>query len=104
MTTKAVPNARTPKAVAISVLRNNWLELYASHELMSDGSEQSKLAQTLKAATLFSSNILGGILVGYLLDRWFNTSPLMVITGIILGLISAIIGLVRILNRLARSD
>jgi F0F1-type ATP synthase assembly protein I len=71
---------------------------------MSDGPEQSKLAQTLKVATLFSSNILGGILVGYVLDRWFKTGPLMVITGIILGLISAIIGLVRVLNRLTRSD
>jgi F0F1-type ATP synthase assembly protein I len=72
--------------------------------LMSDGPEQSKLAQTLTVVTLFSSNILGGILVGYLLDRWLNTGPWMVITGIILGLISAIIGLVRILNRLTRSD
>jgi len=71
---------------------------------MSDGSEQSKLAQTLTVVTLFSSNILGGIIVGYLLDRWFNTSPWMVITGIVLGLTSAIIGLIRILNRLNRGD
>ena len=71
---------------------------------MSDGSEQSKLAVTLRVVTLFSSNILGGILVGYLLDRWLNTGPWMVITGIILGLTSAIIGLVRVLNRLSRSD
>ena len=73
-------------------------------DLMSDGSEQSKLAQALSVVTLFSSNILGGIIVGYLLDRWFNTGPWMVITGIVLGLTSAIIGLVRILNRLDRSD
>jgi F0F1-type ATP synthase assembly protein I len=71
---------------------------------MSDGSEQSKLAQTLAVVTLFSSNILGGILIGYLLDRWLNTGPWMVITGVVLGLISAIIGLVRILNRLTSSD
>jgi F0F1-type ATP synthase assembly protein I len=71
---------------------------------MSDGSEQSKLAQTLTVVTLFSSNILGGILVGYLLDRWLNTGPWMVIIGVVLGLTSAIIGLVRILNRLTRSD
>jgi F0F1-type ATP synthase assembly protein I len=71
---------------------------------MGDGSEQSKLAQTLSVVTLFSSNILGGILVGYLLDRWLNTGPWMVIIGVILGLTSAIIGLVRILNRLTRSD
>ena len=71
---------------------------------MSDGSEQSNLALTLTVVTLFSTNILGGILVGYLLDRWLNTGPWMVITGIVLGLTSAIIGLVRILNRLDRSD
>jgi F0F1-type ATP synthase assembly protein I len=71
---------------------------------MSDESQQSKLTQTLKVATLFSSNILGGILIGYLLDRRFNTGPWMVITGVVLGLTSAIIGLVRILNRLTRSD
>jgi ATP synthase protein I len=73
-------------------------------DLMSDGSEQSKLAQALSVVTLFSSNILGGILVGYLLDRWLKTGPWMVLTGIVLGLTSAIIGLVRILNQLNRSD
>jgi F0F1-type ATP synthase assembly protein I len=71
---------------------------------MSDGSQQSKLAQTLTVVTLFSSNILGGLLVGYLLDRWFNTGPWMVITGVILGLTSAIIGLIRVLNRLNSDD
>jgi len=71
---------------------------------MNDGSEQSKLTLTLTVVTLFSSNILGGILVGYLLDRWLGTDPWMIVTGIILGLTSAIIGLVRILNRLNRSD
>jgi F0F1-type ATP synthase assembly protein I len=71
---------------------------------MSDGSEQSKRALTLSVITLFSSNILGGILVGYLLDRWLNTAPWMVVTGIVLGLTSAIIGLIRIMNRLNRGD
>jgi ATP synthase protein I len=69
---------------------------------MNDGSELSKLRLTLTVVTLFSSNILGGILVGYLLDRWFGTAPWMIVTGVILGLTSAIIGLVRILNRLNR--
>jgi F0F1-type ATP synthase assembly protein I len=71
---------------------------------MSDGSEQSKLSLTLSVITLFSSNILGGILVGYLLDRWLNTAPWMVVAGIVLGLTSAIIGLIRIMNRLNRGD
>jgi len=71
---------------------------------MSDSSEQSNLAMALTVVTLFSSNILGGILVGYLLDRWLGTGPWMVITGIVLGLTSAVIGLVRVLNRLNRSQ
>jgi len=69
---------------------------------MSNGSEQSKLALTLRVITLFSSNILGGILVGYLLDRWLGSDPWLTITGIVLGLASAIIGLIRIMNRLNR--
>ena len=71
---------------------------------MSDNSEQSNLAMALSVVTLFSSNILGGILVGYLLDRWLGTGPWMVITGIVLGLTSAVIGLIRVLNRLNRSQ
>jgi ATP synthase protein I len=71
---------------------------------MSDGSEQSKRALALSVVTLFSSNILGGILIGYLLDRWLNTAPWMVVTGIVLGFTSAIIGLIRVINRLNRDD
>jgi len=71
---------------------------------MSNDSEQSKLALTLMVITLFSSNILGGILVGYLLDRWLGSDPWLTITGIVLGLASAIIGLIRIMNRLNRGD
>jgi ATP synthase protein I len=71
---------------------------------MSNSSEQSNLAMALSVVTLFSSNILGGILVGYLLDRWLGTGPWMVITGIVLGLTSAVIGLIRVLNRLNRSQ
>jgi len=71
---------------------------------MTDGSEQSKLAQTLAVVTLFSSNILGGILIGYLLDRWLGTGPWLIITGIVMGLTGAIIGLIRVMNRLNRGD
>ena len=71
---------------------------------MTDGSEQSKLAQTLAIITLFSSNILGGILIGYLLDRWLGTGPWLTITGIVLGLTGAVIGLIRVMNRLNRGD
>ncbi len=71
---------------------------------MSDKSEQSKLALAFSAGAIISSNIVGGILVGYLLDRWLKTAPWMIVTGLILGTISAFIGLYRIVNQLNRSD
>ena len=67
---------------------------------MSKDSEQSKLALALGVGTAISSNIIGGIIVGYLLDRWFQTKPWMLITGICLGTVGAFITLYRIMSRL----
>ncbi len=71
---------------------------------MSDESEQSKLALAFSVGTIITSNIVGGIVVGYFLDRWLETKPRMIVTGAILGTIGAFLGLYRIMNRLNRSD
>jgi F0F1-type ATP synthase assembly protein I len=67
---------------------------------MGKNSEQSKFALALAVGTAIASNIIGGLLVGYLLDRWFKTDPWMLITGICLGTVSAFITLYRIMSRL----
>jgi ATP synthase protein I len=66
--------------------------------------EPSKLALILSAGSVVTANVVGGIVVGYVLDRWLETYPWMLLTGLILGLISAFISLYRIMNRLNRSD
>ncbi len=71
---------------------------------MSDRPEPSKLALALSVGSIISSNIIGGIVVGYFLDRWLQTDPWMVVVGLVLGTTSAFIGLYRIMNRLNRSD
>src|SRR5262249_31327463 len=72
--------------------------------LMSNGSEQSEHALALPGGPPLSSTILGGILIGSLLDRWLGSDPWLTITGIVLGLTGAIIGLIRVLNRLNRDN
>ena len=47
-----------------------------------------------------SSNIIGGIIVGYFMDKWLGTGPWLIITGICLGTIGALVGLYRITSRL----
>jgi ATP synthase protein I len=67
---------------------------------MPENSEQSKFALAFAIGGIIAYNISGGIILGYLLDRWFNTSPWLSITGLILGTIGAFIGLYRIMSKL----
>jgi F0F1-type ATP synthase assembly protein I len=67
---------------------------------MPENSEQSKFALAFAIGGIIAYNISGGIILGYLLDRWFKTSPWLSITGLILGTIGAFIGLYRIMSKL----
>jgi F0F1-type ATP synthase assembly protein I len=69
---------------------------------MPENSEQSKLALAFAVGGIIAYNISGGIILGYLLDRWLKTSPWLSITGLILGTIGAFAGLYRIMSRLNR--
>ncbi|QQS48901.1 MAG: AtpZ/AtpI family protein [Acidobacteriota bacterium] len=64
----------------------------------------TKLALAFSVGAMITSNIVGGIIVGYLLDRYFETEPAMIVTGLILGTIGAFAGLYRIMSRLSGSD
>ena len=67
---------------------------------MRDNSEQNKLALAFSVGTVVVSNIVGGVVVGYLLDRWLKTGPWLLLAGIVLGAIGAFASLVRIVSRL----
>lgn len=62
--------------------------------------ENRKLALAFSVGTVMTSNIVGGIVLGYLLDRWFNTAPWLIVTGLVLGTVSAFVGIYRIVSRL----
>ena len=67
---------------------------------MSRQSEQSRFALAFSVGTIITSNIVGGIIAGYLLDRWLGTRPWLVVTGLVLGTIAAFAGLYRVMQRL----
>jgi ATP synthase protein I len=71
---------------------------------MSQQSEQSKLALAFSVGAIITSNIVGGILAGYLLDRWLETKPWLVVTGLVLGTIGAFVGIYRVMARLSSQD
>jgi ATP synthase protein I len=67
---------------------------------MRDNSEQSKVALAFSVGTVVVSNIIGGVVVGYLLDRWLKTAPWLLLAGIVLGTVGAFASLFRIVSRL----
>jgi len=66
--------------------------------MMAKKSEQNKLALAFSVGAVISANVIGGIVMGYLLDRWLNSAPWMIVTGLILGTIGAFVGVYRILR------
>ncbi len=67
-------------------------------------SKPTKLALAFSVSAMITSNIVGGIFVGYLLDRYFKTEPVMIVTGLVLGTIGAFAGLYRIMSRLSSDE
>jgi ATP synthase protein I len=67
---------------------------------MAKKSEQNRVALAFSVGAMITANVIGGIIVGYLLDRWLSTSPWMIVTGLILGTISAFIGIYRIMRKM----
>jgi F0F1-type ATP synthase assembly protein I len=52
--------------------------------------EQSEIAKTLNAGMDFTAPILGGIFIGYALDKWLGTEPAFIIGMLLLGVAAGI--------------
>ncbi|MDQ3013171.1 MAG: AtpZ/AtpI family protein [Acidobacteriota bacterium] len=63
-------------------------------------SKPSKLTLAFSLGGIITSNIVGGVVVGYLLDRWLKTAPWLLLVGIVFGSVGAFAGLYRIVSRL----
>jgi len=59
-----------------------------------------RLALAVSIGAAISSPIAGGVIGGFLLDRWIGTSPWLSVAGLIAGSIGALVGVLRILKRI----
>lgn len=67
-------------------------------------SEENKFALAMTVGTTVSSQIVGGVLLGYLLDRWLGTSPWLSVIGLVFGTVTAFISLYRLMNKINDAD
>ncbi len=59
-----------------------------------------KLALAASVSTGLAAPIIGGIVLGYFLDRWLGTNPWLILLGTILGTAGAFIALLRTVNKI----
>jgi ATP synthase protein I len=59
-----------------------------------------KLALAASVSTNLAAPIIGGILLGYWLDRWLGTNPWMFLVFTILGTVGGFIALIRTVNKI----
>lgn len=60
----------------------------------------NKLAIAMSVGAMLVTNIVGGTALGYAADKWAGTAPWGVVCGVLIGTVSAFIGLYRIMQRL----
>jgi F0F1-type ATP synthase assembly protein I len=58
--------------------------------------ERSQLYRLAGAGLEFFSALAGGLLIGYLLDRWLHTAPVIMLIGIGLGFAAGLFRLIRL--------
>jgi F0F1-type ATP synthase assembly protein I len=74
------------------------------NEIIADANESMESNLTKNKSTIFASyGLVGAILLfgagGYLLDRWLESSPWLVLCGVVTGLVIGFVGLLRAVRR-----
>ncbi|MDX1636472.1 MAG: AtpZ/AtpI family protein [Balneolaceae bacterium] len=67
---------------------------------MSDSNSLSKYTQYLSLGAEIAAAILLPILLGYWLDDYFGTSPWLILTGCLVGIVNVMIVIFRLADRL----
>jgi len=69
---------------------------------MNDEKETGRKSGVVYAAVLsLCFSILGFLFIGWMLDRWLETSPWLVVGGIVLGTIAGFLQFIRLMSRIS---
>jgi ATP synthase protein I len=63
------------------------------------GSERARYGAGLQVGIELVAGVVGGVLIGYALDRWLDTAPLLLIVFFVLGAVAGTLNAYRWLRR-----
>jgi ATP synthase protein I len=70
----------------------------------SNGSNAASLGKALKISTELVSSVLVGSIIGFLLDSWFGTKPLLTICFFFMGVAAGIINVFRSAKKMNKNS
>jgi len=70
------------------------------NEFRNDGSNAASFGKALKISTELVASVVVGSIIGFLLDNWFDTKPLLTICFFFMGVAAGILNVFRAAKRL----
>ena len=73
---------------------------FKKNEFKNDGSNAASFGKALKISTELVASVVVGSIIGFLLDNWFDTKPLLTICFFFMGVVAGILNVFRAAKRL----
>ena len=73
---------------------------FKKNEFKNDGSNAASFGKALKISTELVASVVVGSIIGFLLDNWFDTKPLLIICFFFMGVVAGILNVFRAAKRL----
>jgi len=68
-----------------------------------EGSNAASFGKALKISTELVAAVIVGATIGFILDNWFGTKPLLIICFFIVGVVSGIINVIRSAKKMQKN-
>ena len=70
--------------------------------LKKDGSNVTSIGTGLKISTELVASVIVGTTIGFLLDSWFGTKPVLIICFFVLGVITGILNVIKAAKKMQK--
>ena len=68
-----------------------------------NGSNAASLGKALKISTELVASVVVGSTIGFILDSWFDTKPLLIIVFFIIGVIAGILNVIKVAKKMQKN-
>ena len=73
-------------------------------EIKNDEKSSSNIGHAFKISTELLAAVIVGTIIGFILDNWFDTKPILIIVFFLFGAIAGIVNVIRAAKKMQNED